>query len=420
MELNFKIRDKSNESLKLREENLSNFIKKGFPNKKKEDWKFTDLEKVLNENFKELNNEQLDYKKPKAKDFKFNHNSISLVNGKLLSFDFKSEDLKNTNYFTIKELDLNQHLNFANEFKDSSMQNLNSALHEGGFTLNIKPDFKFKYPIVIYNYLTGAFKNKIINNSDSINISKNSNATIIEYLVDESAGNFFKNTFKYISLEENASLNYYFINKNESKNFFYENLKVKLSKNSNFKKYLFSSGMKFGKFENNIKLNGINSSSEMYSGLFLRTNSHQEVKTNIEHLKPNCQSHQDIKNVLTSGSKGVFQGKIFVDAIAQKTNAYQLSKGLLLDEDSEFSTKPELEIYADDVKCSHGSTSGNIDKEALFYLRARGIEGKEAIKMIIKGFLESVCAKIKNKEIEGILLNHFNTHIKYENRSNKK
>jgi Fe-S cluster assembly protein SufD len=114
----------------------------------------------------------------------------------------------------------------------------------------------------------------------------------------------------------------------------------------------------------------------------------------------------------------VFQGKIFVDQIAQKTNAYQLSKGLLLDEDSEFNTKPELEIYADNVKCSHGSTSGNIDKEALFYLKARGIEGKEAVKMIIRGFLESVLEKIKNKEIIDILLNHFNTHIKYEDRSN--
>ena len=90
----------------------------------------------------------------------------------------------------------------------------------------------------------------------------------------------------------------------------------------------------------------------------------------------------------------------------------------MLDEDSEFSTKPQLEIYADDVKCSHGSTSGNIDKDALFYLKARGIKEKEAVKMIIKGFLESVCEKVNNKKIEDILLNHFNTHIKYENRTN--
>ncbi len=418
MELNLKIRDNSDKSLKLREANLSTFKKKGFPNKREEDWKFSDLEKVLNDNFKELNNEQLDNKKPNSHDLKFNHNSIRLINGKFESFDFESENLKDKNFLKIKELDLEHHLNFAKELKDNPMQNLNTALHESGFDLNINSDYKFKHPIVIYNYFTGTLKNKIINNSKSINISKNSNATVIEYLVDESEGNFFKNTFEYINLEENASLDYYFINKNKSNNFFYEFSKVNLSKNSNFKKYLFSSGMKFGKFESNVKLNGTNSCCEVYSGLFLGTNNHQEVKTNIQHLKPNCQSHQDIKNVLTSGSKGVFQGKIFVDEIAQKTNAYQLSKGLLLDENSEFNTKPELEIYADDVKCSHGSTSGNIDREALFYLKARGIEEKDAVKMIIKGFLEDVLEKIKNKEVIDILVNHFNTHILYENRSN--
>ena len=168
------------------------------------------------------------------------------------------------------------------------MKNLNTALHEGGFSLNIKTDYKFKYPIVIYNYLTGELKNKIINNSEFINLSKNSNTTIIEYLIDDTVGNFFKNTFKYINLEENATLNYYLINKNKSNNFFYEFSKAKLSKNSNFKKYLFSSGIKFAKFENNIELNGINSCSEIYSGLFLGTNNHHEVKTNIKHLKPNC------------------------------------------------------------------------------------------------------------------------------------
>ena len=109
--------------------------------------------------------------------------------------------------------------------------------------------------------------------------------------------------------------------------------------NSNFKQHLFSSGMKFGKFESNIELNGTNSCSEVYSGLFLGIKNHQEVKTNIQHLKPNCQSHQDIKNVLASGSKGVFQGKIFVDEIAQKTNAYQLSKALLLNDNAEFDAK---------------------------------------------------------------------------------
>ena len=235
MELNIKIKDKSDKTFKLKEANLITFKKKGFPNKKEEDWKFTDLEKVLNENFEELNNEKLDYKKPTTTNLKFKHNSITLINGKLESFDFKSENIKEKNYFTIKEIDLDQHLNFANDTKNNSMQNLNTALHEGGFYLHINNEYKFKYPIVIYNYFTGQLKNKMINNSESLNISKNSSATIIEYLVDESEGNFFKNTFKYINLEENAALNYYFINKNKSNNFFYEFSKVKLSKNSNFK-----------------------------------------------------------------------------------------------------------------------------------------------------------------------------------------
>ena len=270
----------------------------------------------------------------------------------------------------------------------------------------------------MFNYFSGDLKNKMINNSEVINISKNSNATLIEFLIDNSTGCFFKNTFKYLNIEKGALLNYYFINKNESKNFFYDYSQIKLSSNANLKKYIFSSGIKFNKSESNIELNGINSSSKIYSGSFLNRNNHQEIKTIIKHLKPNCQSHQDIKNVLTNGSKGVFQGKVFVDQISQKTDAYQLSKGLLLDQDCEFSTKPELEIYADDVKCSHGSTSGNIDSDALYYLKARGIKEKEAIKMIVKGFLESVLKDIENKEIAEIIENHLDTHINYEIRSN--
>ncbi len=400
----------------MRETSLLNFKKKGFPNKKSEDWKFTDLEKVLSDNFKELNNEQTKGSKPKTQNLQFTHNAITLINGKLEKFDFEPENFQDKNFIPIKELHPDQLLNFANEFKNNPMQNLNTALNEGGFSLNTIPNYKFKYPVVIYNYFSGNFKNQIINNSEIINISKNSEVTIIDYLIDESKGSFFKNTFRYFNIESESILKYYFINKNESKNFFYDFSRVSLLKKSCFEKYLFSSGIKFNKSDNNIKLNGENSSSKVYSGLFLGKNNHQEIKTNVEHLKPNCHSHQDIKNVLTTGSKGVFQGKIFVDSIAQKTNAYQLSKGLLLDEESEFSSKPELEIYADDVKCSHGSTSGNIDQNALFYLKARGIKEKEAVKMIIKGFLESIFENIKNEDVKKILVNNINTSLKYEHR----
>ena len=114
------------------------------------------------------------------------------------------------------------------------------------------------------------------------------------------------------------------------------------------------------------------------AGLNLAEGEHQEIKTRVNHLAPNCKSYQKIKNVLESDSIGIYQGKIFVKDIAQKTDAYQLSKALILDDKAEFNAKPELEIYADDVKCSHGSTSGSIDEDAIHYLMTRGIELSKA------------------------------------------
>ena len=114
------------------------------------------------------------------------------------------------------------------------------------------------------------------------------------------------------------------------------------------------------------------------------------MKTRVNHLFPNCKSYQKVKNVLNADSKGVYQGKIFVKDVAQKTDAYQLSKAILLSEENEFDSKPELEIYADDVKCSHGSTSGSLDKDSIHYLMTRGLSKKESTKLLVNGFLNEV------------------------------
>jgi Fe-S cluster assembly protein SufD len=139
------------------------------------------------------------------------------------------------------------------------------------------------------------------------------------------------------------------------------------------------------------------------SGLSLDNGEQQEIKTQINHLAPNCKSYQKIKNVLESDSKGVYQGKIFVKDISQKTDAYQLSKALILDDRAEFNAKPELEIYADDVKCSHGSTSGSIDQDAIHYLMTRGIELSQAKKLLINGFLNEIFENIPEIKIKNFL-----------------
>ena len=176
-------------------------------------------------------------------------------------------------------------------------------------------------------------------------------------------------------------------------------MKNKFSLNSDYSNLIFSSGLKFNKLDIECDLIEQGSKCNILAAIFLNKNEHQEIKTRINHLSPNCKSHQKIKNVLSSESKGVYQGKIFVKDIAQKTDAYQLSKALLLNDNAEFDSKPELEIYADDVKCSHGSTSGSIENDALHYLMTRGLRRDEAVGLLIKGFLNDVIEFIKSDTI---------------------
>ena len=170
--------------------------------------------------------------------------------------------------------------------------------------------------------------------------------------------------------------------------------------NSSYQNFILSSGLKFNKIDIDMNLNKENSNCFILSGLILGNEEHQEIKTRINHLAPNCKSYQKIKNVLESDSTGVYQGKIFVKDVAQKTDAYQLSKALILNDKSEFNAKPELEIYADDVKCSHGSTSGSIDNDAIHYLMTRGIDLSKAKKLLINGFLNEIFENISEKNLK--------------------
>ena len=132
---------------------------------------------------------------------------------------------------------------------------------------------------------------------------------------------------------------------------------------------------------------------------------HHEIRTSINHLVENTKSYQLIKSVLGKDSKAVYQGKIFVNSEAQKTDGYQLSKAILLDESSEFNAKPELEIYADDVKCSHGSASGSLDENSIFYLMSRGLNYQQSKELLINGFILDVIDKITDLEVKNLVKN---------------
>jgi len=175
---------------------------------------------------------------------------------------------------------------------------------------------------------------------------------------------------------------------------------VKSYSNSIFENFLLSGGSSFIKNEIHCDLVETFSSCFINALMFLKNQQHYELKTNVNHKHENCKSSQLVKSALLDKSIGTYQGKIYVDKKAQKTNGYQLSKALLLSDNSAFNSKPELEIYADDVKCSHGSSTGNIDQNSIFYLMSRGLSNEQANKMLIEGFLNEAIETITEPNIQ--------------------
>tara|TARA_B110000881_G_C18566457_1_gene512927 strand:+ start:171 stop:1406 length:1236 start_codon:yes stop_codon:yes gene_type:complete len=390
----------------VREEYLKIFNKDGFPSKKLEEWKFTDFKKIINNNFKEIKtfNQSHEIKSiEKIEDLE--HNFIFLINGFLKSYDFKFEDEKN---IAIKELEsvADQNIKTTNP-----LINLNNALFSGGYSLEISKNYKLKKPLIVYNYFLGDLKNKITNSKNLIVLNDNSNLDLIEVNTDFSKNNFIYNNYTNIKIKKNSSFNNYSLQGSDSNGYFYKFVKVTQDNNSNYKDYIFTSGLKFNKIEENIDINGEHANCNIQSALFLDNNSHQEIKTELKHLKPNSNSYQKIKNVLNKNSKGVYQGKIYVKDIAQKTDAYQLSKALLLQDSSEFNAKPELEIYADDVKCSHGSTSGSINEDSIYYLMTRGISKKDATDLLTRAFFLEIAESISNTEIKKFIEKNLDRQI---------
>ena len=392
-----KINNISSKDQLERKKNLELFFKTNLPNKKDENWKFTDLNSIIKKNFQSItNNIDFSFEKKIELIEDFEHNQIILVNGSLKSYNTAFEDKEKIKIECLKSSEsLNN--NFVN-----NLDYLNKALSIGGFNLEVKENYKCKKPIVIYNYFSPDLNNKIINNSNKIKLNQNSELTIIEYNICEK-DKFLKNTLENITIDKNSNLKNIIIQKSKSKGFFYKKIFGSQGYNSSYQNYILSSGLMFNKIEINLNLEQENSNCYILSGLNLSEGEHQEIKTQINHLAPNCKSYQKIKNVLENDSVGVYQGKIFVKDVAQKTDAYQLSKALILNDLAEFNAKPELEIYADDVKCSHGSTSGSIDEDAVHYLMTRGIELSKAKKLLINGFLSEIFENIPDLNIKTFL-----------------
>ena len=377
----------------IKEINFDNFIKNGFPNRRIEDWKFSDLKKIITNNF-----ENIDFSKKEAQlnidenligDLE--HNKITFINGAISNIDFSYENED--------KIIVEQNLNLENELSKNTLLNLNTAFVSNYTKILVKKGYQFKKPLVLFNYLSHDLCNSGLNTRLDINLEDEASLNIIN-ISNENLNNNFLNFRQKINIGKNSILKNYSLDINETSNIKYSFKDINLEKNSHLEYFILSKGSKFAKHDINCSLNDEYGSVVINGIIDLNDKKHHEIKTIINHNEENCKSYQLIKSVLNDSAKGVYQGKIYVNSKAQKTDGYQLSRALLLSNEVEFDAKPELEIYADDVKCSHGSTSGNIDENSIFYLMSRGLSYAQSKKLLTNGFLNEVIEKITNEDVK--------------------
>jgi len=388
----------NSESVQSRVDAFERFCQKGVPSLKQEHWKYSPLSKDL------IQFQNLKFSLNQDKSFndthfeKFDHYKVLLKDGVLISDDIKEEGLEITKYKQDQFY----------EIKKNQILDFNNAFFTPGFEIKVDSNASIKKPIVIYNYFSKDFDGNNINNKNFIYLDKNSKAEIYEKNIFEDEKDLFFTKNLDIELEQDANLVKYYLNSTNNNKTIYNFIRSKLKQNSEFEKFNFSHNVSSCRDEIIADLNGTNAFVSLNNIQHLSQKCFHEIKWEINHNEENTRSSQFVKSALHDDSVAAFQGKIFVDSKAQKTDGYQLSRALLLSDRSKFLSKPELEIYADDVKCSHGSSSGSIDQESIFYLRSRGINEQQAKRMMIEGFLAEVINKVKNEDVRNIFYNKLN------------
>ena len=391
----------SEKDIEFRKKYLKKFKEKGFPNRKQENWKFLDINQIIKKNIEDLSFFN-DYSLPNEIDTSIfvnglEHNKIIFINGRIEKIDFNYEDKD--------KIEISDEIEKKDLFdSENSLIDLNNAFTNKTFKIVIKKDYSLKKPLIIYHTTSKKIKSKSINLRLDFELEQNSSLRLLDFFVDKAEKNFVNILYNF-NLKKNSILKNYKIDKFINDNLKYSFNNIEQETNSVSETFILSAGSNYFKNEVNCNLKG-EYSSAFVNGIFsLKKNQQHEIRTTINHLVENTKSYQLIKSVLGKLSKAAYQGKIFVNSKAQKTDGYQLSKAILLDETSEFNAKPELEIYADDVKCSHGSASGSLNENSIFYLMSRGLNYHQSKELLINGFLLDVVEKITDSEIKNLIKN---------------
>ncbi len=409
-----------------REKSLARFVSAGFPNRHMEDWKYTDLsflakqtyawtprnESITREMIAAYNLENTPTHQLVFVDGYFDA-TLSVINE--LPEGVVLNSLNELLLYTPEKIE--PYLSESDNPSSVALRNLNTAFMSDGFFLSIPKNTAIENPIHLLFLTTHIddiathpseesqpIESTLLNNRNIIVLAENTTATIFEQHVSlhnrkSIEHPLIKNSFTTVETKENAQLHYYKLQQEHAHTIHLAHTDVQQSRDSQVTSYSISLGSKLARDTLNVALNATGASCDLNGFYALSDKQHTDHHTRIDHYHPHGESRECYKGILKDHAKGVFNGKVIVHPDAQKTNSQQVNKNLLLSNTAEMNTKPELEIYADDVKCTHGATVGQIEPETLFYLRSRGLDEMEATALLVHAFYDDILQRMKHSEI---------------------
>ena len=388
----------------MRTRSLKQFEEIGFPTKKEEAWKYTSIAKLLKNDYSIFpKNETTIELKNVKKFFLYDIDTYKIVFIDGVYSPFLSDTTHDGIDVCLMSAALTRDKYKATIEKyfntiakqDDSLTALNTAFTKEGAYIFIPKSVVAEKPIQIIHFSTSEQGPMLLQPRNLIVAEENSQVQIFERHQSLVSHQVLTNSVTEIFAAENAIVDYYKVQNDLEEASLIDNTYVSQKGKSHVSVHTFSFGGKLIRNNLNFYQKGEYIDSTMKGITIIGDKQHVDHYTLVDHAQPNCESHQDYKGIYADKSVGVFNGKIYVNQIAQKTNAFQKNNNILLDDTATINTKPQLEIFADDVKCSHGCTIGQLDKDALFYLRSRGIPKKEAKGLLTYAFANNVLESVK-------------------------
>ncbi|WP_055442180.1 Fe-S cluster assembly protein SufD [Lacinutrix himadriensis] len=392
----------------IRTEAIKTFETEGFPSKKEEAWKYTSLNSILKHDYSVFPKQENAIEYSDVKKY-FIHDidtyNIVFIDGKFashlsqtthdgLDVCLMSAALSKPKYRLIIE-------NYFNKVatKDS-LTSLNTAFAQEGAYIHIPKNTLVNKPIQIIHFSTGSEVALMQQPRNLIVVDENSHVQIIERHQSLTDNPVLTNSVTEIFGNKRAIVDYYKIQNDNVNASLIDSTFVNQKRESHISVHTFSFGGKLTRNNLNFYQNGEHMDSTLNGITIIGDKQHVDHNTLVHHIEPNCESHQDYKGIFNDSATGVFNGKVVVNKEAQKTNAFQSNNNILLSDKATINSKPQLEIFADDVKCSHGCTIGQLDDSAMFYLRSRGIPEKEAKALLMYAFANNVLETVKIPELK--------------------